>query len=148
MRKPERESDAGPGSSVGAARLLAALEPFERVVLGSHVNPDPDALASMLGLRALFQAERPGLEVVLTLDGMIARAENQAMVEALEIPLIPVGEVPMGPPTALVLVDTQPRTGQRANEVIPPVGVIDHHETPGALQGVSFRDIRPDVGAT
>ena len=35
-------------------RLLATLAPFARVVLVSHVNPDPDAMASMLGLQALL----------------------------------------------------------------------------------------------
>ena len=36
-------------------RLLATVAPFARVVLVSHVNPDPDALASMLGLQALLE---------------------------------------------------------------------------------------------
>src|SRR6056297_266888 len=70
-------------------RFLETLEPFDRVVLSSHINPDPDALASMLGLRAVIEHRRPEVDVTLTLDGMLARAENRAMVELLEIPLVP-----------------------------------------------------------
>ena len=36
-------------------QLLATLAPFARVVLVSHVNPDPDSLASMLGVQALLR---------------------------------------------------------------------------------------------
>ena len=129
-------------------RLLATLAPFRRVVLVSHVNPDPDAMASMLGLKALVEHEQPGKGVVLTMDGMIARSENREMVERVPVPLVPVDSVVVDPETAVVMVDSQPRTGRRASEEVVPVVVIDHHETGGSLDGVLFRDIRPHVGAT
>lgn len=129
-------------------RLLATLEPFRRVVIVSHVNPDPDALASMLGLQALLAHAQPGKSVVLTVDGMIARAENRAMAEALGIALVPVESVKVGLDTAVIMVDSQPHTGRRHSEVDTPTVVIDHHETPGELTGVRFRDIRPNLGAT
>ena len=129
-------------------RLLATLAPFERVVVVSHVNPDPDSLASMLGLRALVEYAQPGKPVVLTVDGMIARAENRAMVELLPIPVVPVESVRMDPGTAVVMVDSQPYTGRRASEAAMPHVVIDHHETGGVLSGVLFRDIRDQLGAT
>lgn len=129
-------------------QLLEVLRPYRSVALVSHVNPDPDALASMLGLEALLRHDRPDRPVTLTVDGMIARAENQAMVELLELDLVPVERVPMGPEVAVVMVDTQPHTGRRADESARPTAVLDHHETPGSLDGVLFRDIRPHVGAT
>src|SRR3954447_1849652 len=129
-------------------RLLATLAPFSRVVMVSHVNPDPDALASMLGLKALIEHCQPDKDVVLTVDGMIARAENRVMVESIPIPLVPVETVPLAPGTAVVMVDTQPYTGRRASEAARPQVVIDHHETGGVLTGVQFRDIRPHLGAS
>ncbi len=129
-------------------RLLATLSTRERVVLVSHVNPDPDALACMLGIQALVEAKLPGKPVVLTVDGIIARAENQAMADLLQIPLEPVGNVEIGPEAAVVMVDTQPNTGRRGSEAATPTAVLDHHETPGTLAGVAFADIRPDLGAT
>jgi nanoRNase/pAp phosphatase (c-di-AMP/oligoRNAs hydrolase) len=129
-------------------RLLATLTPFARVMIVSHVNPDPDALASMLGLKALLAHCQPRKEVVLTVDGMIARAENRVMVESIPIPLEPVEAVPLTPATAVAMVDSQPHTGRRASEDVRPHVVIDHHETGGVLTGVLFRDIRPHIGAT
>src|SRR5205807_1840375 len=84
----------------------------------------------------------------LTVDGMIARAENQAMVELLQVPLVPVERTVITPGTAVVMVDSQPHTGRRASEAALPRAVLDHHETPGNLDGVAFRDIRPAIGAT
>jgi nanoRNase/pAp phosphatase (c-di-AMP/oligoRNAs hydrolase) len=129
-------------------RLLATLAPYSRVVVVSHVNPDPDALASMLGLRALVEHAQPGKPFLMTVDGMIARAENRTMAESVPIPLVPVSEVVIDPETAVIMVDTQPFTGRRASEAAMPQVVIDHHETGGVLTGVLFRDLRPNVGAT
>ncbi len=151
---PSTESTRTSGLSAGSARqrrsdrFLAALAPYRKIVLASHVNPDPDSLASMLGLKALIEHCRPGISVKMTLDGILARAENQMMVDLLAIPLEPVEQVSMDADTAMVMVDSQPHTGRRASEAIMPVAVLDHHETGGKLDGVAYRDIRPKVGAT
>ncbi len=129
-------------------RLLATLAPFPKVVIVSHVNPDPDALASMLGLKALIDHGLPGKSVVLTMDGMIARAENRSMVDLIPIPLCAVQSVTFDAATAVIMVDSQPHTGRRASEAAVPTVVLDHHETGGVLTGVAFRDIRPNLGAT
>jgi nanoRNase/pAp phosphatase (c-di-AMP/oligoRNAs hydrolase) len=129
-------------------RFLKALEPFGRVVLVSHVNPDPDALASMLGLKALLECVDSGRLVVMTVDGMIARAENRAMVALVPIRLEPVERVTPDESTAFVMVDSQPRTGRRASEAVTPRAVLDHHETGGDLTGVTYKDVRGDIGAT
>jgi nanoRNase/pAp phosphatase (c-di-AMP/oligoRNAs hydrolase) len=144
------EINAGPllARQHRSERLLATLAPFERIVAVSHVNPDPDALASMLGLQALVAHAQPGKPVIMTVDGMIARAENRAMVDLLPIPVVPVGEAVIDPRTAVVMVDSQPHTGRRASEAAMPQVVIDHHETGGVLTGVLFRDLRPHLGAT
>jgi nanoRNase/pAp phosphatase (c-di-AMP/oligoRNAs hydrolase) len=140
---------ATPQRPLRSERFLAAVEPFERVVLVTHVNPDPDALASMLGLQALLESRRPGVPVTLAQDGLIARAENEAMVALLEIPLVPQDSVTVDGATGVVMVDTQPRnTGRIGGSALQPQVVLDHHETPGALDGVRFRDIQPRLGAT
>jgi nanoRNase/pAp phosphatase (c-di-AMP/oligoRNAs hydrolase) len=128
--------------------FLATMAPYRRVVLVSHVNPDPDALASMLGLKALLEEKQPGKQVIMTVDGMIARAENRAMVALVPIALEPVGQVVVDDSTAFVMVDSQPRTGRRASEAVTPLAVLDHHETGGDLEGVRYRDVRGAIGAT
>jgi nanoRNase/pAp phosphatase (c-di-AMP/oligoRNAs hydrolase) len=129
-------------------RLLKVLAPYSRIVVVAHVNPDPDALASMLGVKALVEQSQPGKPVVLTVDGMIARAENRAMVELIPISLTPVAATEIDPWTVVVMVDSQPHTGRHAFENVAPRVVIDHHETGGVLDGVEFHDLRPHVGAT
>jgi nanoRNase/pAp phosphatase (c-di-AMP/oligoRNAs hydrolase) len=129
-------------------RLLAFLANYQRVVVVSHVNPDPDSLASMLGIKALVESSQPGKPVILTADGMIARSENRAMAELIPVPLVPVETVDTGPETAVIMVDTQPHTGRRYSEAAVPQVVIDHHETGGVLSGVLFSDIRTHLGAT
>ncbi len=144
------ESDAEPVllRQNRSERFLATLAPFARVVLVSHVNPDPDSLASMLGLQALLEARQPGKVVTMTVNGMIARAENRAMVELIPIPLVPIETLVLGPDDAVVMVDSQPGTGRRASEAVTPVAVLDHHETGGKLDGVLFTDVRDNLGAT
>ena len=148
LRRMSRPRSWRPSGRSARNGCLSALAPFRRVVVVSHVNPDPDSLASMLGLKALVESCQKSKPVTLTVDGMIARAENRAMVELIPIPLVPVETVDIDPETAVIMVDSQPRTGRRISEETAPQVVIDHHETGGDLSGVLFRDIRTHLGAT
>ncbi|MDE2509299.1 MAG: DHH family phosphoesterase [Planctomycetota bacterium] len=129
-------------------RMLEAIAPCKRIVTVAHVNPDPDALACMLGLKTLIEAKQPGKPVVMTVDGMIARAENRAMVALIPMTLEPVETVAVDADTGVIMVDSQPFTGRRAREDMAPRVVLDHHETGGKLEGVVFKDLRPNLGAT
>src|SRR5207248_2475704 len=85
----------------------------------------------------------------LTRDGLISRAENRAMVELLELPLIPIEDVEWAEGDLVVMVDSQPNTGRHSfDPTVPLYGVIDHHETPGELEGVPYTDVRINLGAT
>ena len=129
-------------------RFLAGLAEFRRVTLVSHVQPDPDSLGSMVGLSYLIETCL-GLPTILTIDGQISRAENRAMVSTLGISLTPIDEVEWGDDNAVVMVDSQPKTGRHSfNGEVDVWGVIDHHQTPGELAGIPFLDIRRGVGAT
>jgi nanoRNase/pAp phosphatase (c-di-AMP/oligoRNAs hydrolase) len=128
-------------------RFLKGLETASRVTFVSHVQPDPDSLASMLGLAHLVQTKLD-LPTRITRDGLISRAENRAMVELLELPLVPIEQVIWTEKERAVMVDSQPRTGRHSVESLPLYAVIDHHETPGAVDKIDFLDVRADVGAT
>jgi nanoRNase/pAp phosphatase (c-di-AMP/oligoRNAs hydrolase) len=129
-------------------RFLAGIQPADRVVFVSHVNPDPDSLGSMLGLAQLVEAKF-GKPTLLTRDGLISRAENRAMVDVLHLDLCPVEDVEWRPGDAVVMVDSQPGTGRHTlTDAAPLYAVIDHHETPGDLDDIPFSDVRPNLGAT
>ncbi len=139
----------GERSSSGKSdRLLKILSKYEGVVLLSHIHPDPDSLGSMMGLDHLIRTKL-NIPVTLTRDGFIGRAENQAMVRCLKLNLTPIEEVDWEAKQAVVMVDSQPKTGRHTiPEDLKIHAVIDHHETSGETQGVPFVDIRSSVGAT
>jgi len=129
-------------------RFLAGLEEATSVTFISHVHPDPDSLGSMLGLAHLVETclDKP---TRLTRDGLISRAENRAMVELLDIDLIPIEEVIPEEGEAFVMVDSQPNTGRHTfDSELPLYAVIDHHDTPGDLDDLAFVDVRRGLGAT
>jgi nanoRNase/pAp phosphatase (c-di-AMP/oligoRNAs hydrolase) len=102
----------------------------------------------MLGLAHLVET-RLGKRTRLTRDGLISRAENRAMVELLDLELLPVEKLAWEPGEAVVMVDSQPNTGRHSfDPCIPLYAVIDHHDTPGDVSDVPFVDVRQSVGAT
>lgn len=129
-------------------RFLAGLEEFHGAIIVSHVHPDPDSLGSMVGLAHLIET-CVGIPVQITQDGPICRAENRAMVDALDLDLTPISKIKWSNREAVVMVDSQPKTGRHSfNGEANIYAVIDHHQTPGDLDGVPFLDIRRGVGAT
>ncbi len=129
-------------------RFLAGLKEATSVTFVSHVNPDPDSLGSMMGLAHLVETclDKP---TCLTRDGLISRAENRAMVDLLDIPLVPIEDHKWSRGEMVVMVDSQPNTGRHNLSADTPLyGVIDHHDTPGDVAGIPFVDVRRTLGAT
>ena len=87
-----RSADSVTNGQVTLSRrsdaFLAGLADATRITFVSHVQPDPDSLGSMLGLAHLVETCL-GKPTRLTRDGLISRAENRAMVQFLEIDLLP-----------------------------------------------------------
>src|SRR5262245_49272426 len=94
-------------------RFLAGLADYKSVTFVSHVHPDPDSLGSMVGLAHLVESCL-GKPTRLTRDGQICRAENRAMVELLDIDLMPIEDVRWRSSDAVVMVDSQPKTGRHS----------------------------------
>ncbi|HYH68234.1 MAG TPA: DHH family phosphoesterase, partial [Urbifossiella sp.] len=138
---PEGVTRSGTVGIRRSHRFLSGLKTAERVVFVSHVQPDPDSLGSMLGLAHLVE-QKLGKPTLVTRDGLISRAENRAMVKVLNLHLTKVEDVDWQDGDAVVMVDSQPNTGRHTlPESVPLYAVIDHHDTPGDLDGVPFTDI-------
>lgn len=117
-----------------------------RVLIFTHDNPDPDSMAGALCLAHMV--DQLGLSKPrIAYGGLIGRAENRYMVEALEIPLWSVDNIKFRPDDVCIAVDTQPGFG---NNSVPEdanvVAVLDHHAPHDGLRG-QLVDIRPDYGA-
>jgi nanoRNase/pAp phosphatase (c-di-AMP/oligoRNAs hydrolase) len=137
-----------PAGENHSARFLEGLAKFQSITLISHVHPDPDSLGSMLGVAHLVR-DKLGLPARLTRDGYIGRAENRAMVEVLNLELLPLEEIDWPEGDAVIMVDSQPNTGRHTiPEGVPLYAVLDHHETGGETEDTAFVDVRSDLGAT
>jgi nanoRNase/pAp phosphatase (c-di-AMP/oligoRNAs hydrolase) len=147
-RSTDSSVNGRPALARRSDRFLAGVADFKLVSFVSHVHPDPDSLGSMVGLAHLVEACL-GKPTRLTRDGQVCRAENRAMIELLGIELEPIEQIRWHPQEALVMVDSQPKTGRHNfDPSVPVYAVIDHHQTPGDLEGIPFQDIRRGLGAT
>ena len=120
------------------------------VIILTHDNPDPDGLASGKALSYIFE-NLWGISSRLVYSGIIARAENKAMLRLLT-PEWEHQEIldDLEKYSALVLVDSQPGAGNNMipNDYHPHVVLDHHHPLRTALKPVDYVDVRPEVGAT
>jgi nanoRNase/pAp phosphatase (c-di-AMP/oligoRNAs hydrolase) len=127
--------------------MKRAIGDAKRVIVLTHDNPDPDAIASAAGLGFLLE-KATGLPVTLAFGGIVGRAENRALLEELAVSFERVESVNFEPSAAVALVDTQPRAG---NNSLPPgqiaTLVIDHHPVRPESSAAPYSDVRPEYGA-
>jgi nanoRNase/pAp phosphatase (c-di-AMP/oligoRNAs hydrolase) len=150
---PRSTESPGPGRP-GACReprlaeLRAALEEGERLLILTHDNPDPDALASAYALLKLVES-LDGVTARIGFGGFVGRAENRTMVRELELPIFPTWAVNFEDVDLIALVDTQPGTG---NNSLPPdreaAVVIDHHPLREETTRARFWDVREECGSS
>ncbi|MBU0518183.1 DHH family phosphoesterase, partial [bacterium] len=127
-------------------KLLELIPDSGNILLSSHDNPDPDALASCMALQQLISAKK-GITPRIAIAGILGRAENRAMSLELEIDLVPIEILEDKHWDAVIMVDAQPRAGNtHLNPNLPITAVIDHHPARDDLEA-KFIDIRPEYGA-
>lgn len=137
--------------------LLAAAERapsgHSRLLILTHRGPDPDAIGACEGVRHLC-AKGFGLDSTVATVGRIHRAENLAMVRALELEFSTYKEVDPKDYFGAVLVDTQPGFGHTLlPDDIPVLAIFDHHVPPAMGEGeerpgADHHDVRLGIGAT
>lgn len=120
------------------------------VLILTHDSPDPDALAAGKALAFLLNSAWE-IDAELMYSGLVARAENQAMLKLLTPEWKHInGSLDLERYSAVALVDSQPSAGNNSlPENFLPQIVIDHHRPiQEALKEVAYVDVRPEVGAT
>jgi nanoRNase/pAp phosphatase (c-di-AMP/oligoRNAs hydrolase) len=126
------------GLLCGKGSLLIILQDY----------PDPDAIASAVGLRALANTIG-GLQCSLAHGGTVGRSENRALADYLKLNLRAVDTVDAARFDLIAMVDAQPKTG---NASLPGKGlphiVIDHHPIRKITRSCLFTDVRGQYGAT
>jgi len=128
--------------------MKSALEHGSRVLILTHDNPDPDALAAAYGLLRLVDSF-DGIAGRIGFGGFVGRAENRTMVRELGLPITPTRYVSFEDVDHIALVDTQPGTGNNSlPEGREATVVIDHHPLRGRTRNAAFYDVRANCGST
>jgi len=152
-RGPDEAGPLSPRAPTGegtarVAALLDAVEGAERVLVLTHDNPDPDAIASAAGLGFLLERTAP-VETVLAFGGIVGRAENRALIGELDVEFARIDTLDLDSGVPVALVDTQPRAG---NNSLPDgriaTVVVDHHPLRAGTGAAIFADVRPGIGAS
>ena len=128
--------------------LFKTVNGIDALLILTHSNPDPDAIASAVALRFLL-AQKGGVEGQIGYGGIIGRAENKALVRCLGHPLRPLTDLAPDEAMSIAFVDTQPGAGNHS----PPAGsavviVIDHHPWQEASGLAAFAHVQIELGAT
>lgn len=115
----------------------------DRVLILTHHDPDPDAIASGLALRTVLR--RTKQTAIIGTMQPVTRPENQRMVKLLEIGVDTITPEQLGSFEKIALVDVQPHY---FGDLLRHVDlVVDHHpETSGWT--AMFKDIRSGYGST
>tara|TARA_A100001037_G_scaffold305549_1_gene346144 strand:- start:3573 stop:4748 length:1176 start_codon:yes stop_codon:yes gene_type:complete len=123
--------------------LKKKLSTLERIVILTHSNPDPDAMASAIGIAHI--AESMGVAATIQYPGEIRHQENRAFKTVLGTSMEKIESDEDIAGGAIFLVDHNVARGFPGAEKLIPYAVIDHH--PGEGKGVGFTDIRPGYGS-
>ena len=133
---------------MGRAQELADyLANADSLAVVCHDNPDPDCIASALGVVAIAESVGVSKSDVLY-GGVISHQQNRAFVNRLDVPMDSLSDVDVGDYELLAFVDhgTPGEHTELGPGVVPDV-VIDHHPLDEPVDA-PFVDVRESVGAT
>ena len=117
------------------------MDDADRVLILTHNDPDPDAMASGLALRTILRRTKQ-TAVVACLEP-VTRPENLRMVKLLDLKIETLAPEQLKEFDKIALVDVQPHYFPG---LLPHVDlVIDHHPEQSGYNAI-FKDIRPDYG--
>ena len=120
------------------------LSDRDQIAILLHPNPDPDAMASALGVASL--AEQLQVEYTILYPGQIRHQENRAFRTVLDLDLKRLEHVTDITAEDVILVDHNEPRGFTGADGVLPLAVVDHH--PGDGSGQEFTDVRTNYGAT
>lgn len=137
-----------PKTRKKAGSLVGLLKEAKSLLIVMQNNPDPDSLASAMGLRKIANSQTEA-QCTIASGGTVGRAENRALVRYLNVNLRPLQEIDLSRFDLSCMVDTQPGTGNNAFpvDVIPDI-VFDHHPMRQTTRECRFTDVRRKYGST
>jgi nanoRNase/pAp phosphatase (c-di-AMP/oligoRNAs hydrolase) len=120
----ENKTECKNSSARDLEQLERIIKDSQNLLIVTHNNPDPDAIASAFASKYLAEKQY-GIKTHIAYPGSIGRAENRTMVQKLKIPLKQFNRIRLDKYDRKILIDGQPGAGNTPN--IPYQVVIDHH---------------------
>lgn len=124
-------------------RFRRLIERSPSIGILVHPNPDPDAMATALGVQTV--AEAADVDADIFHPGGLRHHENRAFRTVLGLDLEAIDRHEDLGDRDVVLVDHGVPRGFDGAETVSPIAVIDHHDDPPV--DAEFVDVRPDYGA-
>jgi nanoRNase/pAp phosphatase (c-di-AMP/oligoRNAs hydrolase) len=119
------------------------LDDADRILILTHHDPDPDAMASGVALRNLLRRTRQ-TAIIGCLQG-VTRPENLRMVKSLDLHIEVLTPEEVRQFDRVCLVDVQPHY---FSGLLPHVDLVIDHHPPQSGYSAMFNDIRPEYGST
>ena len=117
----------------------------DRVAIVMHDNPDPDSIASALGLEKILQTWNSDIKCSFLYNGEVSHSQNKTMVNVLNIALTHMAEIENIKEEFDIFITVDVLPERCLDKDIPCLMTIDHHRVD--TKRSQFSDIRP-VGAT
>jgi len=123
------------------------IHKYKEFAIMPHYNPDPDALGCSFGMYFLLNKVF-NKKSNIYFSGIIGRAENNKMIQVLDIPIIKLKERQAVPDLPIILMDTQPGTGNNPLKSKKKLKMVfDHHQLNEKSKEVNYADIRLNYGS-
>lgn len=124
--------------------ILSDLIVYDDITIQPHDNPDPDALASALGLYKYFEDKGKKVRIVYSGRNQIQKSNLVLMIAECGIDIKYVSPDEFKTDGLLITVDCQAGEGNVTTLNAEHIAVIDHHQ---GLSEESLAEIRPYLGS-
>lgn len=127
-------------------KMLELAHPDDALLLLMYGSPDPDAIASAMALRELFQRKKGLSKFVFAATEPFRRQQNRELAQAMRIGIRLLSQIDLATFRIIALVDAQPSFFGDQLRSGKPTMVFDHHPRQGEWTA-EITDIRPQYGA-
>ncbi|MFP4363308.1 MAG: DHH family phosphoesterase [Spirochaetia bacterium] len=125
-------------------QLLSCIDKEKPLFIQTHNYPDHDAVACAFGLHRFLLHHN--IQATMCYVGEMQSASLLAMIEKLEIFIVPASQANITEDSQIILVDGFIGNTNVESLSATEIGVIDHHDPPQEPK-VQFHDIRTEYGS-
>lgn len=127
-------------------RLLDIIDGDDLITIVMHENPDPDSMASAMGISELVR--KIGADTQIVYSGRISHHQNRAFRAVLDTSFKNINHVEDIKGDRIILVDHHNARGIVGGDSLVPDAIVDHHPVTSKIsEDIMFCHIESDVGS-